>query len=151
MALGSPGPATLSEEVPDRLVGDPCRLVQVLTNLISNAIKFTEKGSVLVRIALHKAKDDASQLRIDVVDTGIGIEHEDLATLFQPFTQLTAGAAFGNRGSGLGWLSAKLLSPIWEALLVLQANLERVLPFLSSCLTKSSLMPVLLTQIDSTL
>src|SRR6266511_1455936 len=79
--------AEVSPEVPRGVRGDPTRLRQVLMNLIGNAIKFTEQGEVVVSVTTALVSDDAVQLRFGVRDTGIGISEEQLATIFQEFTQ----------------------------------------------------------------
>ncbi|MDP5291755.1 response regulator [Oceanimonas sp. CHS3-5] len=86
--------------VPDRLQGDPLRLGQVLTNLVSNALKFTERGEVVLSLSVI---DEAEpRLRFDVRDTGIGIVPELQEQLFQSFTQVDASTTRKYGGSGLG-------------------------------------------------
>jgi two-component system sensor histidine kinase/response regulator len=86
----------VADDVPETLVGDTLRLRQVLTNLLGNAFKFTERGEVVVRVALaeasparSKAKSGKSavRLRFSVCDTGIGISSEKLSRLFEAFSQ----------------------------------------------------------------
>ncbi len=89
-------------EVPDRLIGDPLRLGQVLINLVSNAIKFTEQGEVILKVALDQAESWRVLLRFSVQDTGIGIEPRDIERLFGAFTQLDGSTTRRYGGSGLG-------------------------------------------------
>lgn len=87
-------------DVPEQLQGDPLRLGQVLVNLVSNAVKFTERGEVVLTIYL--CGEDRRQLCFEVKDTGIGIMPDKLASLFKPFTQLDASTTRKYGGSGLG-------------------------------------------------
>jgi two-component system, sensor histidine kinase and response regulator len=89
-------------DVPDELVGDPMRLQQVLLNLVSNAIKFTEQGSITVTICLLAREARSCQLQIAVQDTGIGIRAEDAARLFEAFTQVDESDTRKHGGAGLG-------------------------------------------------
>jgi len=94
-------------DVPHAVVGDPGRLRQVISNLVSNAIKFTEKGEVLIRIsaggvAHSDALGDVVPVRIEVSDTGIGIPLEVQSTIFDAFTQADASTTRTYGGTGLG-------------------------------------------------
>jgi CheY-like chemotaxis protein len=89
-------------DVPAVLLGDESRLRQVLFNLIGNAVKFTERGAVQVRLGLGTLDDGTPALAIDVCDSGIGIAPDVLPTLFQRFTQADSGIARRYGGSGLG-------------------------------------------------
>jgi len=90
-------------DVPNRLMGDPSRLQQVLVNLAGNAIKFTEAGEVAVRIDLAGGEGGKTFLRFAVRDTGIGLSAEQCERLFQPFSQAdsTTTRRFGGTGLGL--------------------------------------------------
>ena len=77
-------------DVPEVLAGDPTRLAQVLTNLGSNAVKFTEQGEVFVRATAGPGADGRTVLRVEVCDTGVGIAEDDIGQLFDPFTQADA-------------------------------------------------------------
>jgi signal transduction histidine kinase/CheY-like chemotaxis protein len=90
-------------DVPRALVGDALRLQQVLVNLAGNAIKFTERGEVSLRVTRLPAPGGATMLRFAVRDTGIGLNAEQMARLFTPFTQadLSTTRRFGGTGLGL--------------------------------------------------
>lgn len=81
------------------VTGDPQRLRQILVNLVSNAIKFTERGSVVVSVQWQRSKKDSSALVIEVQDTGVGIHESQLKRLFEPFSQADDGIG---KGTGLG-------------------------------------------------
>ncbi len=95
--------------VPPSLVGDPLRLGQVLINLAGNAIKFTEKGEVLVRVELEKESDDQVTLRFTIKDTGIGMSKKEIDNLFRPFTQADSSITRRFGGTGLGLTISKRL------------------------------------------
>lgn len=88
--------------VPPRLTGDPDRLRQVLINLVSNAVKFTEKGHVLMRTEPDPEDPEAGALRFSVSDTGIGILPDKLDSIFEAFTQADAATSRKYGGTGLG-------------------------------------------------
>ncbi len=89
-------------DVPDRLVGDPRRLRQVVINLVGNAVKFTAEGEVEVGIAVEEALPDAVCLRLWVRDTGVGIAPEKQAGIFDSFSQVDSSTSRRFGGSGLG-------------------------------------------------
>jgi PAS domain S-box-containing protein len=92
--------AFIERRVPERMWGDPGRLQQVLTNIMANAVKFTDRGGVTLRVSL--APDDDNELRVDVTDTGIGIAAEVIQGLFEPFSQADASTTRRYGGTGLG-------------------------------------------------
>ena len=89
-------------DVPDSLVGDWARLRQVVVNLVANAIKFTARGGVHVRIALHAHESAGLALHVAVRDTGIGIPQEKHAAIFEAFTQADTSTTRHYGGTGLG-------------------------------------------------
>ncbi|MFC4775945.1 response regulator [Paenibacillus sp. GCM10023252] len=88
--------------LPRRLIGDPMRLEQVLLNLCANAIKFTERGRVILKVELEEQTERSVRLAFSVEDTGIGLSEEQLAKLFQPFTQADSSTTRKYGGTGLG-------------------------------------------------
>jgi signal transduction histidine kinase len=92
----------ISEAVPMRLVEDPLRLSQVLMNLVSNALKFTETGGVQISIDVIDRHDDRIQLRFAVCDTGIGLSPVQIETLFEAFSQGKQAPSRQDGGTGLG-------------------------------------------------
>jgi signal transduction histidine kinase/CheY-like chemotaxis protein len=93
----------ISPQVPDRLIGDPLRLKNVLTNLVGNAFKFTSQGHVSLLVSTFPAKDrDRIGIRFQVKDSGIGIPADRLADIFNPFTQADESTARLYAGTGLG-------------------------------------------------
>jgi PAS domain S-box-containing protein len=92
----------VSPDVPDRLVGDPHRLRQVVVNLIGNAIKFTEVGDVSLEVTAEPAVDERVRLHFVVADTGIGIPPEKQEQIFRPFEQGDASVTRKHEGTGLG-------------------------------------------------
>ncbi len=92
----------LDPRLPDMVVGDPTRLRQILLNLAGNAVKFTDEGGVLIKLAGSRRRDGAIALRIDVSDSGIGLTEEQIERLFLPFEQADAATARRHGGTGLG-------------------------------------------------
>jgi signal transduction histidine kinase len=99
----------VSQTVPAVVCGDPVRLRQILTNLVGNAIKFTDHGEVMVHVTVEEALDEAVRLRFTIRDTGIGIAPEQHSCLFQAFTQVDGSSTRRYGGTGLGLTIAKQL------------------------------------------
>ena len=95
--------------LPEQLVGDPLRLGQILTNLTNNAVKFTERGEVVIAVEELERATDIIRLRFTVRDTGIGIPAEQLSQLFRSFTQVDSSTTRKYGGTGLGLAICKRL------------------------------------------
>ncbi|CAN5757986.1 hypothetical protein BH11PSE8_BH11PSE8_07630 [soil metagenome] len=107
------------DALPPRLVGDPLRLGQVLTNLTTNAVKFTERGHVRIAVVAAGRTAYSVRLRFDVEDTGAGIGQADQRRLFQPFEQADASTSRRHGGTGLGLaISRRLVDLMGGALQV---------------------------------
>lgn len=98
------------EDVPEVVIGDEGRIRQVLTNLVSNAIKFTEQGRVVVTLATEQEHEDSCVIRIEVADTGIGISPEVMDQIFVRFFQADGSMTRDHGGTGLGLTIAKQLA-----------------------------------------
>ncbi|WP_295470793.1 response regulator [uncultured Pseudomonas sp.] len=96
-------------DTPVALSGDPLRLKQILTNLVSNAIKFTREGTIVARAMVEEETDDSAHLRISVQDTGVGLSSDDLRALFQAFSQADNSLSRQPGGTGLGLVISKRL------------------------------------------
>lgn len=101
----------ISKDVPFYLVGDPLRIGQIITNYCSNAIKFTEKGDVVVRVELgKKLADNKLKINFSVKDTGIGISKEQQSRMFQEYSQADSSTTRKHGGTGLGLAISKRLA-----------------------------------------
>ena len=92
----------IAPEIPDDVIGDAGRLRQIIVNLVGNAIKFTERGEVIVTVAQEDVSERGVALRISVADTGIGIDSKKLDTIFEPFEQADGSTTRRYGGTGLG-------------------------------------------------
>ena len=97
-------------DVPARVLGDPLRLRQILTNLVNNAIKFTDQGSVVVRAMLEAERSDMATIKITVTDTGCGLTEAMQRDLFQAFSQTDQSISRRAGGTGLGLVISKRLA-----------------------------------------
>ncbi len=92
----------IMSDVPQFVMGDPTKLRQIISNLISNAVKFTKKGEVFLQVSLKNQTDDDAEILFAVKDTGIGMTNEEVDKIFAPFTQADSSSTRKYGGSGLG-------------------------------------------------
>ncbi len=112
--------------IPDALIGDPHRLRQVLVNLVGNAIKFTERGEIVVRVERTGLPgDDRAALQFSVVDTGIGISLEKQATIFRAFTQADGSTTRQYGGTGLGLTICQQLVELMDGRIWVESEPQR--------------------------
>jgi signal transduction histidine kinase/CheY-like chemotaxis protein/HAMP domain-containing protein len=113
----------IGTDLPTALIGDPFRLGQVLSNLVNNAIKFTDKGEITVGV--HKISDesDGVRIRFDITDTGIGLSEEQRNNLFKAFTQADTSTTRKYGGTGLGLTISKRLIEIMEGEIGIESQL----------------------------
>ncbi|RRJ85147.1 ATP-binding protein [Aestuariirhabdus litorea] len=100
----------LYSDTPTQLIGDPLRIKQILTNLVSNAIKFTHQGSITVRAMLEEQRAKNAVIKISVTDTGIGLSRQQQKELFKAFTQADTSTTRRIGGTGLGLVISKRLA-----------------------------------------
>lgn len=113
---------SVDPRVPARVKGDPGRLKQILVNLVGNAVKFTERGSVVLRVLPPGEDAPEEMLRFEVSDTGIGIEADRIETLFSPFTQIDGSNTRKYGGTGLGLAISKQLVTLMGGQISLQSE-----------------------------
>lgn len=99
----------IDNSVPNKLIGDPLRLLQVLVNLLNNAVKFTDQGSVILRARGQQISRLNLKIHFEVIDTGIGMDQEQIARLFQSYSQADDSIARKYGGTGLGLAICKNL------------------------------------------
>jgi PAS domain S-box-containing protein len=103
----------VSPDVPEALIGDPGRLRQIIINLVSNAIKFTERGEVVLRVEKMSYENDEALMHFSVNDTGIGISPENQKLIFEPFVQADGSTVRQYGGTGLGLsISSRLIEKL---------------------------------------
>ena len=100
---------SIDEVIPDYVVGDETRFTQVITNLLGNAIKFTEKGGVTLKAELLNSIDTKASIKFSVIDTGIGIPQDKIDKIFESFSQASSDTTRKFGGTGLGLTISKQL------------------------------------------
>lgn len=104
----------ISDEIPNKLIGDPIRLKQILLNLLGNAVKFTKSGSIIVTCKILEENDKGIILKFEVKDTGIGIPENKIGTLFNSFEQVDTSTTRKYGGTGLGLTITKKLVTLMD-------------------------------------
>jgi two-component system, sensor histidine kinase and response regulator len=115
----------VAEDIPARLIGDPVRLRQILVNLVGNAIKFTERGEILVEVSLLSSEPDAVALQFVVEDTGIGIDRAECSRIFESFHQVDGSMTRTRGGSGLGLAITRQLVELMGGEISVESELGR--------------------------
>lgn len=116
---------SVSDEIPPYLIGDANRIQQVLTNLLANAIKFTEEGEILLKVNVERTFSESIVLRFEVKDTGIGISEDKMHRLFQSFTQVDASSTRRYGGTGLGLVISKRLVEAMGGTIWVQSEIQK--------------------------
>lgn len=118
--------------------GDPGRIRQILTNLVNNAIKFTNTGEILIQAELHEQEDKKTLLICRIIDSGIGIPSNKLENLFQPFTQVDASTTRKYGGTGLGLSIVKDLCVLMNGDIIVRSEIDKGSTFEVKLLLDSS-------------
>ena len=105
----------IDKALPSKLIGDEIRIKQCVTNILSNAVKYTEEGSVTLNVSFRKADDESIFLRFQVIDTGIGIKEEDIEKLYSPFERIEETRNRSIEGTGLGMSIVKKLLALMDS------------------------------------
>jgi CheY-like chemotaxis protein len=128
----------LDQDLPGAIMGDPVRIGQILTNLISNAVKFTPSGKVTVTASLAKSDSEHSTIDFEVEDTGIGIMPDKLEHIFDSFSQANADTTRKYGGSGLGLTITKRLLQLMGSDIYVESEFDKGSKFYFSLKVKNS-------------
>ena len=134
----------IDAQVPQAFIGDSLRLRQVLINLLGNAIKFTQQGSVTLKISLQQLNASEARLLFSVIDTGMGISAEQQNKLFQPFSQVDDGFSRNFEGTGLGLTISQDLVQLMGGSIKLDSNVD-----LGSCFSFEIVLALALFAIEA--
>jgi two-component system, sensor histidine kinase and response regulator len=114
----------VADDVPDGLIGDPVRLGQIILNLVGNAVKFTERGTVAVTVRVDSQHTDEVCLHFSIRDTGIGISLQDQQRIFTPFTQADSSTTRHFGGTGLGLAICQELTDLMQGRLWVESEVD---------------------------
>ena len=112
----------VDEHIPANLIGDEIRIKQCVTNILTNAVKYTEKGSVTFNVSCEKVNDINIALKFQIIDTGMGIKEEDIAKLYSPFERIEEIRNRSIEGTGLGMSIVKQLLALMDTKLVVESE-----------------------------
>jgi len=138
----------LADGVDNNLNGDPQRLQQVLMNLISNAIKFTNEGTITLQVSLFNKKDDSTTVQFVVLDTGIGIPDDKLDLIFERFEQLDNSFVRRQGGTGLGLSITKMIIESMGGKIIVNSEQGKGSRFSFNINFKAGIQPALATEIN---
>ncbi|MGV3509192.1 MAG: response regulator [Sphingobacteriaceae bacterium] len=130
----------IDHKIPVQIIGDSLRLRQILINLISNALKFTHKGEVFVKVNLTKTTTDAIELTFSVQDTGIGIPEEKLSRLFKAFSQVDSSTTRKYGGTGLGLVISERLIELMGGSIGVESKVGEGTTFSFNIVTKPGMI-----------
>ncbi len=114
-----------STKLPETIMGDPSRIRQILINLISNAVKFTQTGHVIIRVLLETHENEQQSIRFIVTDTGMGLDEQSKQRLFTAFTQADTSISRNFGGTGLGLVISRKLAELMNGEIGLESNLNK--------------------------
>ncbi|MBU0801293.1 MAG: response regulator, partial [Alphaproteobacteria bacterium] len=140
----------ISDDIPEYLLGDPLRIQQILVNLVSNAIKFTESGTIIIRLRCNKLDDNSILLQCEVTDSGMGIPATQLEQLFSPFTQADNSVTRVYGGTGLGLTITRQLCELMNGEIKVESDVGKGSTFTVVLPLKVSAQQPKIETIDST-
>ncbi|MFS1438135.1 response regulator [Shewanella sp. 10N.286.48.A6] len=123
----------IDNTIPKNLLGDPLRLGQVLINLANNAVKFTERGNIIIAVKLERLTSQQAFIRFSVTDSGIGMSQEQQSRLFKAFSQADASTTRKYGGTGLGLAICKNLAELMQGSITVTSELEQGSTFSLYC------------------